>query len=75
MPVVILVCPTLGGAEGHACLVPLLWGHSLLLGLGFQLAAVLEDKLLLDYTVGCCQQALHQLQEVLILWDGRGEEQ
>lgn len=68
MPVVILGCPTLSGAEGHTCMVPLLWWHCLLLGLGLQLAAVLEDKLLLDYTVGCCQQALHQLQDVLILW-------
>lgn len=73
-PVVILRGHTLGRAEGHSCLVQLLWWHCLLLGLGFQLAPVLEEKLLLGYTIGCSQQALHQLQEVLILWVSRGEE-
>lgn len=58
---------TLSRAEVHAPVVVLQWLYRLLLGLGFQLAAVPVNKLLLVGAVRQGQQALHQLQEAGVL--------
>lgn len=55
------------GAEGHPPVVPLQRRHHLLRGLGLQLPAVTQDKLLLCGAVGHGQQAPHQLEEAIIL--------
>lgn len=58
---------TVGSAEGHSPVVLLQrWDH-LILGLGLQLAAELENKLVLVGAVGQGQQTLHQQQEAGVL--------
>lgn len=58
---------TVCGAEGHAPVILLQRRHHLHAGLGLQQPAVTQDEILLRGAVGHRQQAVHQLDEAVVL--------